>query len=49
MILDKHKLDGVEQIKSKTLSTEKFEFLIGASGYKKLGAAPAQGKRIKTW
>jgi len=49
MTLDKHKLDGIAQIKSKTLSTENFEALLIAAGYKRLGAAPAQGKRIKIW
>ena len=49
MTLDKHKLDGIPQIKSKTLSTEKFESLLAAAGYKRLGTAPAQGQRLKTW
>lgn len=49
MTLDKHKLEGIPQISSKTLSTENFEALLTNAGYTRLGTAPAQGKRIKTW
>ncbi len=49
MTLDKHKLDGIPQIESKTLSAESFEALLLAAGYTKLGAAPAQGNRKKVW
>ena len=49
MTLDKHKLDGIPQIKSKTLPAEKFESLLAAAGYKRFGAAPAQGNRLKIW
>ncbi|MEO0352882.1 MAG: hypothetical protein AAF282_22825 [Cyanobacteria bacterium P01_A01_bin.15] len=49
MTLDKHKLDGIEQITEKTLPTEKFEKLLTDVGYYRLGSAPAKGKRVKIW
>ncbi|MEO0456300.1 MAG: hypothetical protein AAF152_06900 [Cyanobacteria bacterium P01_A01_bin.114] len=49
MTLDKHKLDGIPQIESKTLPTETFESLLTGAGYTKLGTAPAKGNRIKSW
>ena len=49
MTLDKHKLDGIPQIESKTLAVEDFETLLKTAGYTRLGQAPAQGKRIKVW
>lgn len=49
MTLDKHKLDGVPQIKSKTLPVDKFEDLLRTEGYQQTGTAPAQGNRIKVW
>ncbi|MEB3274824.1 MAG: hypothetical protein ACO4AI_05655 [Prochlorothrix sp.] len=49
MTLDKHKLDGVAQIQSKTLPVEDFEGLLRAAGYLQVGTAPAQGRRLKVW
>ncbi|MBT9314154.1 hypothetical protein [Leptothoe spongobia] len=49
MTLDKHKLDGIDQITKKTLPVEQFEKLLTDAGYQRLGSAPAKGKRIKIW
>ena len=49
MTLDKHTLDGIEQITEKTLPVEKFEKLLTDAGYRRLGSAPAKGKRLKIW
>lgn len=49
MTLDKHTLDGIEQITEKTLSVEDFEKLLIDAGYQRLGSAPAKGKRVKIW
>jgi hypothetical protein len=49
MTLDKHKLDGVEQITSKTLPANQFDGLLIEAGYSRLGSAPAQGDRLKVW
>lgn len=49
MTLDKHKLEGIPQIKEKILPAENFETLLNEAGYTKLGEAPAKGKRIKIW
>jgi hypothetical protein len=49
MTLNRHKLDGVAQIKAKTLPVEVFEGLLTAAGYTRLGTAPAQGGRLKVW
>jgi hypothetical protein len=49
MTLDKHKLDGIPQITTKTLPVEEFEALLQAHGYRKIGTAPAQGNRVKAW
>jgi len=47
MTLDKHKLDGIPQITAKTLPVDEFEAILLAHGYAKIGAAPAQGNRVK--
>lgn len=47
MTLDKHSLDGIEQITKKTLPIEEFEKLLIDAGYQRLGSAPAKGKRVK--
>ena len=49
MTLDKHSLDGIEQITAKTLPIEEFEKLLIDAGYQRLGSAPAKGKRVKIW
>ncbi len=49
MTLDRHTLDGVPQIKSKTLTATAFEQLMTTAGYSQMGSAPAQGNRIKIW
>lgn len=49
MTLDKHKLDGILQIKNKTLPVDQFESLLRTGGYQQTGTAPAQGNRIKVW
>lgn len=49
MTLDRHVLDGVPQIKSKTLTAAAFEKLMFTAGYSQMGSAPAQGNRIKVW
>lgn len=49
MTLDKHELDGIPQITSKTLPKEDFETLLGKAGYQLTGSAPAKGNRIKVW
>jgi hypothetical protein len=49
MTLDKHKLDGIAQIQAKTLPVEEFEGLLSVAGYRRLGTAPAQGRRLKVW
>lgn len=49
MTLDKHQLDGIGSITSKTLPTLTFEQLLLNAGYSKIGTAPAQGNRVKAW
>jgi hypothetical protein len=49
MTLDRHALDGVPQIKSKTLTAPAFEQLMLTAGYAQMGTAPAQGNRVKVW
>jgi hypothetical protein len=49
MTLNKHKLDGIPQISAKTLPAQELDALLINAGYTKIGKAPAQGKRIKTW
>lgn len=49
MTLDKHKIDGIPQITSKTLPATEFDSLLTAAGYTKIGSAPAKGNRIKSW
>jgi hypothetical protein len=49
MTLDKHKIDGVPQITSRTLPAIEFEERLMQAGYSKVGSAPAQGNRIKAW
>ncbi len=49
MTLDKHQFDGIGKITAKTLPTLTFEQLLLDTGYTKIGTAPAQGNRIKTW
>jgi hypothetical protein len=44
MTLDKHKLDGIEQITVKTLPVSDFEKLLLAAHYEKIGTAPASSK-----
>jgi hypothetical protein len=47
--LDRHTLDGVPQIKSKTLTATAFEQLMTTAGYSQMGSASAQSNRIKIW
>jgi hypothetical protein len=49
MTLDKHQIDGIGGIQSKTLPTQTFEQLLLDAGYSKIGTAPAQGNRVKAW
>ncbi len=49
MTLDKHKIDGVPQITVRVLPTEEFDALLIQAGYRKIGSAPAQGNRLKSW
>ncbi|NEP02616.1 MAG: hypothetical protein F6K58_29000 [Symploca sp. SIO2E9] len=49
MTLDKHTLDGIPQITSKTLPVVDFERLLINGGYTKIGSAPARGARLKVW
>ena len=49
MTLDKHKIDGVPQITVRVLPTEEFDALLIQAGYRKIGSAPAQRNRIKSW
>ncbi len=49
MTLDKHKLEGIPQIKEKTLPAETFETLLNEAGYVKLGEAPIKGNQVKIW
>lgn len=49
MTLDKHRIDGLQPITSKTLPTDQFNELLRQAGYTSLGTAPAKGNRIKTW
>ncbi|MEO1069318.1 MAG: hypothetical protein AAFW95_09390 [Cyanobacteria bacterium J06638_6] len=49
MTLDKHKLDGISQITSKTLPRETFDTLLLKAGYQQAGSAPAKGNRLKVW
>lgn len=49
MTLDKHNLQGVPTITSKTLPVDDFEQLLINAGYTKVGSAPAKGNRVKVW
>jgi hypothetical protein len=49
MTLDRHKIEGVPQITVKVLPTEVFEERLLQAGYLKIGTAPAQGNRLKSW
>lgn len=49
MTLDKHHIDGLGRITSKTLVAQAFEQLLLNAGYSKIGTAPAQGNRAKAW
>ena len=49
MTLDKHSIDGVPQITSKTLPAVDFDQMLIAAGYTKIGAAQALGNRVKAW
>ena len=49
MTLDRHSLDGIPQITARTLPSSEFEELLINAGYTKLGTAPAQGNRVKSW
>ena len=49
MTLDKHKLDGIDQITVRILPAKDFEALLSEAGYQRTGSAPAQGNRVKVW
>lgn len=49
MTLDKHSLDGVPQITSKIQPAGNFDLMLINAGYTKIGTAPAQGNRVKSW
>ncbi len=49
MTLDKHKIDGVPQITTRVLPSKEFDALLTQAGYSKIGSAPAQGNRVKSW
>jgi hypothetical protein len=49
MTLDKHTIDGIEPITRKILPAQEFDQMLIQAGYNKIGTAPAQGNRIKTW
>lgn len=49
MTLDKHQIDGIAKITAKTLPAQVFEQLLLNAGYSKIGTAPAQGNRVKSW
>ncbi|BAU10193.1 hypothetical protein LEP3755_06730 [Leptolyngbya sp. NIES-3755] len=49
MTLDKHLIDGIPPITTKVMSAPDFDALLIQAGYSKIGTAPAQGNRIKTW
>lgn len=49
MTLDKHKIDGLPQITSRTLPTTEFDTLLTEAGYIRIGSAPAKRNRIKSW
>jgi hypothetical protein len=49
MTLDKHLIDGIPPITSKTLPAEKLNELLTQAGYTLVGTAPAKGNCIKTW
>ena len=49
MTLDKHKIDGLIQITVRVLPAVEFDNLLIQAGYNKIGSAPAQGNRLKSW
>jgi hypothetical protein len=49
MTLDKHTIQGIPKITSKTLPASDFEELMVNANYTKTGSAPAKGNRIKVW
>ncbi len=49
MTLNKHRIDGLPKILERTMPAAKFEQMLLAAGYIKIGTAAAQGNRIKAW
>jgi hypothetical protein len=49
MTLDKHTIQGISPISSKTLPVAEFEQLMLDAGYTRIGSDPAKGSRIKFW
>jgi len=49
MTLDKHQIDGLPGITSRTLPVEDFETRMKQAGYTVCGSASAQGDRVKVW
>ncbi len=49
MTLDKHRIDGLPRIVDRTMPTTKFEPMLTAAGYTKLGTTAAKGNRVKAW
>lgn len=49
MTLDKHTIQGLSPFTTKTLPSGEFEKRMMNAGYYEVGAAPAQGKRVKVW
>jgi hypothetical protein len=49
MTLNKHRLQGIEKIRQRTMSRIDFEALLVSQGYYRTGSAPANGGRLKVW
>ncbi len=49
MTLNKHRIDGLPRLLDRTMFTIKFEPMLTAAGYTKIGTAAAKGNRVKAW
>lgn len=49
MTLDKHKIDGLPDITSRTMLANEFDRLMTQAGYSNTGEALAKGNRVKLW
>ncbi len=49
MTLNKYRIDGLPAITSRTLPASELDAMLPAAGYAKIGSAPTQENRLKSW